>query len=73
MADVEPRRHVAFWDAADETAWVAEPTTAYHEQPSRRLTALMDRIAVASDGAVLRAALACRDEADFLARLRRRT
>ena len=30
-------------------------------------------IDVVSDGAVLRAALACHDEADFLARLRRRT
>ena len=34
-----------FWDAATEIAWVAEPTTPYHERPSRRLTALMDRIA----------------------------
>ena len=33
------------WDADSEIAWVAEPTTPYHERPSRRLTALMDRIA----------------------------
>ena len=34
-----------FWDAATEIAWVAEPTTPYHERPSRRLTQLVDRIA----------------------------
>ena len=34
-----------FWDAATEIAWVAAPTTPYHEKPSRRLAALMDRIA----------------------------
>jgi len=34
-----------FWDADKEIAWVAEPTSPYHEWPSRRLTALMDRIA----------------------------
>ena len=42
-----------FWDAAAETAWVAEPTTPYHERPSRRLTALMDRIAAERGSAIV--------------------
>ena len=55
-----PRREIdtwegrlEFWDAATETAWVAEPTTPYHEKPSRRLTALMDRIAAERGSAVV--------------------
>ena len=24
-----------YWDAATETAWICEPTTPYHERPSR--------------------------------------
>lgn len=42
-----------FWDAATEIAWVAEPTTPYHEKPSRRLTALMDRIAAERGSAIV--------------------
>lgn len=41
-----------FWDAAVETAWVAEPITPYHERPSRRLAALVDRIAAERGSAI---------------------
>ncbi len=41
------------WDADTEIAWVAEPTTPYHEKPSRRLTALMDRIAAERGSAIV--------------------
>ena len=34
-----------FWDAATETAWVAEGPGPYHERASRRLDALVNRIA----------------------------
>ena len=34
-----------YWDAATETAWICEPTTPYHERPSRRLTRFVERIA----------------------------
>ena len=34
-----------FWDADTEVAWVAEPTSPYHEQPVETLSALVDRIA----------------------------
>ena len=34
-----------YWDAATETAWICEPTTPYHERPSRLLTRLSERIA----------------------------
>ena len=34
-----------FWDADTEIAWVAEPTSPYHEQPVETLSALVDRIA----------------------------
>ena len=40
------------WDADTETAWVAEPTTPYHERPSRRLTQLVDRIAAERGSAI---------------------
>ena len=36
-----------FWDADAATAWVCEPTSPYHEHPSRRLTRLAERIALA--------------------------
>ena len=42
-----------FWEAATEVAWVAAPTTPYHEKPSRRLTALMDRIAAERGSAIV--------------------
>ena len=35
-----------FWDADASTAWVCEPTSPYHERPSRRLTRLAERIAL---------------------------
>ena len=41
-----------FWDADTEIAWVAEPTTPYHEWPSRRLAALIDRIAAERGSAI---------------------
>ena len=34
-----------YWDAATQTAWICEPTTPYHERPSRLLTRLAERIA----------------------------
>ena len=34
-----------FWDARTETAWVCEPTSPYHEQPSQTLAALVHTIA----------------------------
>ena len=34
-----------FWDARTETAWVCEPTSPYHEQPSQTLAALVRAIA----------------------------
>ena len=38
-------RRVEHWHAATETAWIArEPTSPYHERPSRRLAALVERI-----------------------------
>ena len=38
-------RKVEHWDAATETAWIVrEPASPYHERPSRRLTALVERI-----------------------------
>ena len=38
-------RRVEHWDAATETAWIArEPASPYHERPSRRLAALVERI-----------------------------
>ena len=42
-----------FWDAATGIAWVAAPTTPYHEKPSRRLAALMDRIAAERGSAIV--------------------
>ena len=33
-----------YWDSATETAWICEPTTPYHERPSRLLTRLAELI-----------------------------
>ena len=33
-----------YWDAATETAWICEPTTPYHERPSRLVTRLAELI-----------------------------
>ena len=35
-----------FWDADASTAWICEPTSPYHERPSRRLARLAERIAL---------------------------
>ena len=34
------------WDGRTETAWVCEPVTGYHEQPTRRLAKIAERIAL---------------------------
>ena len=35
-----------FWDGVTETAWkVCDPTSIYHEQPSRRLGRIAERVA----------------------------
>ena len=34
-----------YWDTATETAWICEPTTPYHERPTRLLTRLAGQIA----------------------------
>ena len=34
------------WDGRTETAWVCEPVTIYHEQPTRRLAGVASRIAL---------------------------
>ena len=45
-------RRIEYWDAVTETAWlVREPTSPYHEVPSRRLTALVERISLARGSA----------------------
>ena len=41
-----------YWDAATETAWVAEAPSPYHERPSRRLAALVYRIAAERGSAI---------------------
>ena len=33
-----------YWDSATETAWISEPTTSYHERPSRLLTRLAEMV-----------------------------
>ena len=38
-------RRLEYWDGRTETAWICEPTTPYHEQRSRLLNALVERIA----------------------------
>ena len=41
-------RRVEHWHAATGTAWIArEPASPYHERPSRRLAALVERICLA--------------------------
>ena len=45
-------RRVEYWHALTETAWlVREPTSPYHEVPSRRLPALVERICQARGSA----------------------
>lgn len=50
-----------YWDGHTGTAWVMEPTGLAHEQPAIRLTGLC---------ALIAAALDCKSEQDFHARLR---
>ncbi len=38
-------QRLEYWDGATETAWICDPVSPYHERPSRRLTALVGRIA----------------------------
>lgn len=37
---------IEVWDGRTETAWVCEPVTGYHEQPTRRLAGVAERIAL---------------------------
>ena len=51
-----------FWDGATETAWrVCEPTSIYHEQPSRRLARMAERVA-----SLRGSAIECFGSADLL-------
>ena len=51
-----------FWDGATETAWkVCEPTSIYHEQPSRRLVRMAERVA-----SLRGSAIECFGSADLL-------
>ena len=43
LADSEQR--LEYWNGRTQTAWISEPTSPYHERPSRRLTTLVGRIA----------------------------
>ena len=43
LADSDQR--LEYWDGRTETAWICEPATPYHEQRSRLLNALVERIA----------------------------
>ena len=52
-----------FWDARTETAWVCEPTSPYHEQPSHTLAALVGLIA-----SVRGSPIKCYGTMDLLAR-----
>ena len=54
---------IEFWDAGQETAYVAEPTTHYHEGPAWRLGALVERIAAARGSPII-----CYGNADLLLR-----
>ena len=54
-----PRREIDTWEGrlefgvGIEIGWVAEPTTPYHEKPSRWLRALMDRIVAERGSAIV--------------------
>jgi Uma2 family endonuclease len=56
-------KRLEYWDSATETAWISEPTTPYHERPSRRLTRLAGQIA-----AVRGAPIECYGSMDLLLR-----
>ena len=39
-------QRLEYWDGRTETAWICEPASPYHERRSRRLIALVERIAL---------------------------
>ena len=44
-AELEEDRRLEYWDGATQTAWISEPPSPCHEVPSRRMIALVGRIA----------------------------
>ena len=50
IANFEGR--LEFWDADASTAWICEPTSPYHERPSRKLVGLAERIALARGSSI---------------------
>ena len=54
---------IEFWDAGQETAYVAEPTSHYHEGPAWRLGALVEYIAAARGSSII-----CYGNADLVLR-----
>ena len=54
---------IEFWDAGQETAYVAEPTSPYHEGPAWRLGALVECIAAARGSPII-----CYGNADLVLR-----
>ena len=67
-----------FWDGATETSWRIPETPIQHEGPSRRLTQIEVSSGFSLNGelggglttdALVAAALACTDQADFLRRI----
>ena len=56
--------HLEFWDGPSETAWkTREPTSTWHERPTRRLAGLVERIASLRGSGIL-----CLGSADLLHR-----
>ena len=54
--------HLEFWDGSSETAWkTREPTSTWHERPTRRLSGLVERIASLRGSGIL-----CLGSADLL-------
>lgn len=54
--------HLEFWDGSSETAWkTREPTSTWHERPTRRLAGLVGRIASLRGSGIL-----CLGSADLL-------
>ena len=43
-----------YWDGATETAWICEPASPYHEQRSRLLNALIERIAMVRGAPIMK-------------------
>ena len=44
LEDTDQR--LEYWDGATQTAWICEPASPYHERRSRRLSTLVERIAL---------------------------